>query len=74
MADSLKKALQYSIDFEELSNKILSRRTILTVYQVLPKDIIQNANNSLKGIKLAKSKKFIEKLQDFMDEEVVNSI
>ena len=61
-SDFLKKALQYSIDFEELSNKILSKRTILSVYKVLPSDVIQKVNESLEGIKLEKSKKVIKNL------------
>ena len=61
-ADFLKKALQYSIYFEDLSNEILSKRTILTVYKVLPVNILEKVNKSLEGVKLEESKKVIEKL------------
>ena len=66
--------MQYSIDFEELSNKILSKKTILSVYKVLPVDIVQKVNESLEGIKLEESKKVIEKLRDYMEKEIENSI
>ena len=73
-ADFLKKALQYSIDFKELSNEILSKRTILSVYKVLPSEIVLKVNESLEGIKLEESKRVIEKLRDFMEKEIENSI
>ena len=60
--DFLKKALQYSINFKELPNEILSKRRILAVYKVLPKDIIQKANESLEETELEGSNKVIEKL------------
>ena len=73
-ADFLKKALQYSIDFQELSKEILGKRTILSVYKVLPVDIVQKVNKSLEDIKLEESKKVIEKLRDYMEKEIENSI
>ena len=62
------------IDFEELSNEIMSKRTILSVYKVLPVDIVQKVNKSLEDIKLEESKKVIEKLRDYMEKEIENSI
>ena len=73
-ADFLKKALQYSIDFKELSSEILSKRTILSVYKVLPSELVLKVNESLEGIKLEEGKKVIEKLRDFMEKEIENSI
>ena len=72
--DFLKKALQYSTDFPELSTEILSKRTILSVYEVLPNELILEINKSLKGIKLEEGERVIKKLRDFMEQEIEDSI
>ena len=73
-ADVLEKTLQYSVDVRELSNEILSKRTILSVYKVLSSEMVLKVNEPLEGMKLEESKKVIENVRDFMEKGLENLI